>query len=48
MALQDRDRTFKPIYAFWAEKGLIPAKNMRGGINRRKKKQVGKEHRAWL
>ncbi len=26
-----RDGTFKPIYAYWMEKGLIPARNMRPG-----------------
>lgn len=37
-----KDGTFKPIYAFWAEKGLTAAKNMRpGGGRERRIKQVG-------
>ena len=32
---ESHDGTFKPIYAFWAEKGMVPAKNMRGGGRRR-------------
>ena len=32
---ESHDGTFKPIYAFWAKKGMVPAKNMRGGGKRR-------------
>ena len=32
---ESHDGTFKPIYAFWAEKGMVSAKNMRGGGRRR-------------
>ncbi|KAK9855793.1 hypothetical protein WJX84_007438, partial [Apatococcus fuscideae] len=37
-----QDGTFKPIYAYWMEKGLIPTRNMRpGGASARKQRNQG-------